>query len=217
MNADRPPEFSISLQNRGRLAQPATLVPLAERADALGFDAVWATDHVVMPRVPARLQGVLDQRGAALRGRVRPRRRRQHEPQTAAEAASTDLDRRGGPPGPAPRGRARRRLDTDGPGPPGANEPAGLAAAVRDLHELLAERERDPGSVTIAVKLPLRFGAARAPRALMTGDPEQIADDLRRYRASGVQHFALDFLATDPAEMHDALERFALEVRPHVP
>lgn len=100
--------------------------------------------------------------------------------------------------------------------PPGANEPAGLAAAVRQLHGLLAERGRDPDSVTIAVKLPIRFGAAAAPRALMTGDPEQIAGDLRRYRDVGVRHFALDFLATDPAEMHETLERFARDVRPLV-
>jgi len=53
------PEFSISLQNRGALARPEHLVSLAERADALGYDALWVTDHVVLPmtgspRIPAR-------------------------------------------------------------------------------------------------------------------------------------------------------------------
>ena len=42
-------EFSISLQNRGALARPENLVALAERADTLGYDALWVTDHVVLP------------------------------------------------------------------------------------------------------------------------------------------------------------------------
>ena len=44
------PQFSLSLQNRGLLAQPATLLPLAERADTAGYDAIWVTDHVAIPR-----------------------------------------------------------------------------------------------------------------------------------------------------------------------
>jgi len=52
MTSSGPPEFSVSLQNRGLLARPANLIPLAERADALGYDAIWVTDHVVMPRRP---------------------------------------------------------------------------------------------------------------------------------------------------------------------
>jgi probable F420-dependent oxidoreductase len=46
----RPLEFSISLQNRAVLARPETLVPMAERAEALGYDALWVTDHIVFPR-----------------------------------------------------------------------------------------------------------------------------------------------------------------------
>jgi len=42
-------EFSISLQNRGVLAKVENLVPLAERADALGYDTLWVTDHIVVP------------------------------------------------------------------------------------------------------------------------------------------------------------------------
>jgi alkanesulfonate monooxygenase SsuD/methylene tetrahydromethanopterin reductase-like flavin-dependent oxidoreductase (luciferase family) len=45
----RPAEFSISVQNRGVLAEAENLVPLAERADALGYDALWVTDHIVVP------------------------------------------------------------------------------------------------------------------------------------------------------------------------
>src|SRR5262245_28002266 len=48
-----PPQFSISLQNRGLLARPETLLPLAERVDAAGYDAIWVTDHVAIPRRPA--------------------------------------------------------------------------------------------------------------------------------------------------------------------
>ncbi len=47
--AAAPAEFSISLQNRGVLAQPGNLLALAERAETLGYDALWVTDHIVIP------------------------------------------------------------------------------------------------------------------------------------------------------------------------
>jgi alkanesulfonate monooxygenase SsuD/methylene tetrahydromethanopterin reductase-like flavin-dependent oxidoreductase (luciferase family) len=53
MAGSGPPQFSLSLQNRGLLARPETLLPLAERADAAGYDAIWVTDHVAIPRQPA--------------------------------------------------------------------------------------------------------------------------------------------------------------------
>jgi probable F420-dependent oxidoreductase len=311
-----PPQFSISLQNRGLLAQPATLLALAERADAAGYDAIWVTDHVLMPRGPAspypnsasgqppwdpeadylepfaalaylaaRTQrarvgtsvlvvpirpplvvakmlasldvlsggrvivgvgtGWLAEEFAALGVPFEDRGARADEYlRVFKECWTSAAPRFDGkfvrfanvamnpkplqkphPPiwigGDGP--RVLRRVVELGDGwtpmalrPPGRNEPAALAAAVRDLHELLTERKREPGSVTIAVKLPLKLGSAAGARALMTGTPQQVAEDLRRYRASGVNHFALDFVATDPGEMHETLDRFAREVRPHV-
>jgi len=50
----------------------------------------------------------------------------------------------------------------------------------------------------------------------MTGLPGQIADDLRRYRVSGVCHVVLDRLVTDLTEMRETLDHVARDVRPQV-
>ena len=41
--------FGIALPNYGPLAEPATLVRLARRAEALRVDSVWVSDHLVAP------------------------------------------------------------------------------------------------------------------------------------------------------------------------
>jgi probable F420-dependent oxidoreductase len=41
--------FGIALPNYGPLATPATLVELARRAEDLGVDSVWVSDHLVAP------------------------------------------------------------------------------------------------------------------------------------------------------------------------
>ncbi len=48
-SGDRRVEFGFALPSRGPLAQPATLVRLARKAEALGFDCVTVSDHVVLP------------------------------------------------------------------------------------------------------------------------------------------------------------------------
>ncbi|MFN8525312.1 MAG: LLM class F420-dependent oxidoreductase [Chloroflexota bacterium] len=42
-------KFGVSLGNGGPFATPAGIVAIARRADELGFDSVWASDHVVIP------------------------------------------------------------------------------------------------------------------------------------------------------------------------
>lgn len=42
-------KFGFGLPTRGPAATPETIVALAERADALGFDYVYASDHIVIP------------------------------------------------------------------------------------------------------------------------------------------------------------------------
>jgi probable F420-dependent oxidoreductase len=95
--------------------------------------------------------------------------------------------------------------------PPVELHPPELAARVRRLRELAAAAGRDPASITVAFKAPVRFdGSARSPLA---GTPEQIAADLRAYVAAGVRHFVLDFSVTTVPAMVEVLERFAAEVR----
>ena len=42
-------EFGCVFPNRGPMATPANLGRVAERAEALGFDTVWLSDHIVIP------------------------------------------------------------------------------------------------------------------------------------------------------------------------
>ena len=42
-------KFGLDVGVYGRLATPENIVPLAELADAAGFDSVWLADHVVFP------------------------------------------------------------------------------------------------------------------------------------------------------------------------
>ncbi|MCH8886487.1 MAG: TIGR03619 family F420-dependent LLM class oxidoreductase [SAR324 cluster bacterium] len=44
-------KFGISLFNRGPLARPAHLTAQARRAEALGFDTIAISDHIVIPKV----------------------------------------------------------------------------------------------------------------------------------------------------------------------
>ena len=45
--------FGIILPNLGHLASPQTLIDLAKRAEALGFDGVFLSDHLTLPTAPS--------------------------------------------------------------------------------------------------------------------------------------------------------------------
>ena len=42
--------FGCSLPTRGPMSNPSTLRSLAQRAEDLGFDSVWVSDHIILPR-----------------------------------------------------------------------------------------------------------------------------------------------------------------------
>lgn len=46
--------FGLSLPGRGPLAKPDVILKIAERADALRFDSLFVTDHVVLPASSAK-------------------------------------------------------------------------------------------------------------------------------------------------------------------
>ena len=48
-----PLRLGVVLPNLGELAEPDTLVSLAQRAEALGFDGVFLSDHLVLPTSPS--------------------------------------------------------------------------------------------------------------------------------------------------------------------
>ena len=45
-----PTTFGCSVPSRGPMAGPENLRTLAQRAEDLGFDSVWVSDHVILPR-----------------------------------------------------------------------------------------------------------------------------------------------------------------------
>jgi probable F420-dependent oxidoreductase len=51
--------FGVCLPNYGRAASPRAIVTAAQAAEALGYDSVWSTDHLLVPRNEARLYGRL--------------------------------------------------------------------------------------------------------------------------------------------------------------
>ena len=45
-----PTTFGTSMPSRGDMASPENLRTLAQRAESLGFDSVWVSDHIILPR-----------------------------------------------------------------------------------------------------------------------------------------------------------------------
>ena len=45
-----PSTFGTSMPSRGDMASPENLRTLAQRAESLGFDSVWVSDHIILPR-----------------------------------------------------------------------------------------------------------------------------------------------------------------------
>jgi probable F420-dependent oxidoreductase len=91
-----------------------------------------------------------------------------------------------------------------------------LHDARAELDRYLGEVGREPGSVEIAVKLPLIFqdGPPGADQPPTQGRPSDIVDAIERYREAGASHLVLDFVPESLATALDTMERFAQEVRP---
>ena len=101
--------------------------------------------------------------------------------------------------------------------PPAMLHPPEMMTAVRRLRAFASDAGRDPRSITITFKGPVKFDpAAPKVRPPLTGSPAQIAEDLRAYIEAGVEHFVLDFSVPTVPEMRDVLDRFASDVRGQV-
>ena len=92
-----------------------------------------------------------------------------------------------------------------------------MDGTVRRLRDMAAAAGRDPASITITFKGPLKFDpAAPVERPPLTGSADQIVEDLCLCVAAGVEHFILDFSVPTVPEMLDVLERITADVRPRV-
>ena len=104
--------------------------------------------------------------------------------------------------------------------PPAELPPEEIAASVALLRSEAERVGRDPSTIKVcfSTNLALRDapsgnGASRRP---FSGGPDQIADDIRRYRAAGVDRFIFGFGGRSAAEIGDRMRRFADQVRPLV-
>lgn len=104
--------------------------------------------------------------------------------------------------------------------------PEDVKAGVAYLREVCEQRRRDPRSLTIAVREPLKFydGAeAMVKRRPCLGGTQKIIDDIGRYRDAGVHYLMLDTFYSAPELEHETLEsllatieRFAADVIPKI-
>jgi probable F420-dependent oxidoreductase len=101
-----------------------------------------------------------------------------------------------------------------------------IAAGAKTLKELAAARGRDPRSLAIIARAPLRVvtdGGVPEPRPLLVGTPEQIVEGIRAYKAAGVTGFMFDTYYGNPAVNDQdlggvlaTLGAFATQVRPRL-
>ena len=94
----------------------------------------------------------------------------------------------------------------------------GAMARVREY----AERDgRDPGEMNFAYSAgwyddnAVQIGTD-GNRRVFTGNPEQVAEDIRQFRDLGVGHFIIGVQGATPDESIARMERFTSEVRPLV-
>ncbi|MDX1431065.1 MAG: LLM class F420-dependent oxidoreductase [Gammaproteobacteria bacterium] len=96
--------------------------------------------------------------------------------------------------------------------------PDQLAAARGTLAQEVSAAGRAPGSVSIAMKLPLVFqdGAPGKDQYPTQGRAQDIVSGIERYRELGAEHFVFDPVPETLASALDTMERFANEVRPRL-
>ena len=101
-----------------------------------------------------------------------------------------------------------------------------IATLAKQFKELAKGRGRDPDTLDIIARAPLRVitsGKAPEPRPLLVGTAAQIVEDIGTYRAAGVTGFMFDTYYGNPAVndqdlkgVLSTLEAFAQQVRPRL-
>ena len=300
--------FGVGLPHFRRLASTEAIVTVAQQAEALGFDSVWVSDHIVVPRsaiprfgevffepfttlayVAGKTQrirlgtsviilpyrhplfmgkalatldvlsggrlivgaavGWLAEEFEALGIPFTERGARSDEALKVMRVLWTEAE-------PKFEGRFFRfgqikaePKPLQKPHPPiwiGGNSPAAfrraaefagawhpshrpveeIAAGARQFKALAKARGRDPNSLEIVARAPLRVitnGDAPEPRPLLVGTPDQIVNDIGKYREAGVTGFMFDTYYGNPAVNNQdlkgvlaTLEAFSQSVRPRV-
>ena len=97
-------------------------------------------------------------------------------------------------------------------------EPDELKSKIQLLASLTEKAGRDPASIKTCFSTDLGFdyGADNSERRTLSGSPEQIAQDIRRYAEVGVEYFLFSYRSGSVTEVLESMEQFATEVRPLV-
>ena len=97
-------------------------------------------------------------------------------------------------------------------------EPDELKSKIQLLASLTEKAGRDPASIKTCFSTDLGFdyGADNSERRTLSGSPEQIAQDIRRYAGVGVEYFLFSYRSGSVTEVLESMEQFASEVSPLV-
>lgn len=96
-------------------------------------------------------------------------------------------------------------------------EPTEIAGKIASLRALMLLAGRPEETVIISFTAPIAFPRRSTPsRGTLSGHPEEIAVDLRRYEDLGVRNFIIFFPADSISERLEAMEQFSREVIPLV-
>ncbi|MDN0194039.1 LLM class F420-dependent oxidoreductase [Streptomyces sp. S.PNR 29] len=93
-----------------------------------------------------------------------------------------------------------------------------LPAQIDRLRRLRAEAGIEEPLTVGAITEPLYVGRPGwdAGRRTLSGDPQELAESLRAYRAMGVHQVQVRFRSRSRAELTDQIEAFGAEVAPHL-
>ena len=97
-------------------------------------------------------------------------------------------------------------------------EPDELKSKIQHLASLTEKTGRDPASIKTCFSTDLGFdyGSDTPDRRTLSGSPEQIAQDIRRYAEVGVEYFLFSYRSGSVTEVLESMEQFATEVKPLV-
>jgi probable F420-dependent oxidoreductase len=102
--------------------------------------------------------------------------------------------------------------------PPADLPPEEVAAGISTLQRAARRAGRDPTTIRLGFSTSVTLTDAppgtQSDRRPFHGSPDEVAADIRRYRAVGIDRFVLGFGPGGPADLIARLRRFAEQVRP---
>jgi len=96
--------------------------------------------------------------------------------------------------------------------------PSELRAGFDSVLHMASEAGRDPGQILLTCCRPIELTRQPVPldERILRGTPEQLVEALMAYREIGVDHLALQFMASRWPDRVEQIERFAREVMVHL-